>query len=381
MALQQNADSTGALARLMRSRDVLLAVGVILIVGMMIIPMPAVLMDLLLAVNIAIAVIILLVALFAEEPLDFSVFPSILLIVTLYRLALNVSSTRLILLDGDAGSIIESFGTFVIGGNIIVGLIIFLVLLIIQFLVITNGAGRVAEVAARFTLDAMPGKQMAIDADLNAGVITDEQARDRRERISAEADFYGAMDGASKFVRGDAIAALIIVAINLFAGIGIGVVQRGLNVSEAMNLFALLTVGDGLVSQIPALLISTATGIIITRSTKGGEVATQITEQIFGNPKVLLVAGGMLIAMALVPGLPLVPFMLVGVLVAALGYRQVQNDERVRVTAANAPVPDTRPKSTGPEEVVPLIQPDPMEVEIGYALIPLVDDSNQENLL
>ena len=269
--MQEAPATGGSLARLLRSRDVLLGVGVILIVGMMIVPVPAVLMDLLLATNIALAVTILLVALFTEEPLDFSVFPSILLIVTLYRLALNVSSTRLILLDADAGSIIDSFGGFVVGGNLIVGLIVFLVLLVIQFLVITNGAGRVAEVAARFTLDAMPGKQMAIDADLNAGVLTDEQARDRRERIAAEADFYGAMDGASKFVRGDAIAALIIVAINLFAGVGVGVLQQGLGVGDALNVFALLTVGDGLVSQIPALLISTATGIVITRSTKAGD--------------------------------------------------------------------------------------------------------------
>ena len=379
MAVQDNSPQDGAMGRLLRSRDVLLAVGVILIVGMMIIPMPPILMDLLLAVNIALAVTILLVALFAEEPLDFSVFPSILLIVTLYRLALNVSSTRLILLDGDAGSIIESFGSFVVGGNIIVGVIVFLVLLVIQFLVITNGAGRVAEVAARFTLDAMPGKQMAIDADLNAGVISDEQARDRRAGIAAEADFYGAMDGASKFVRGDAIAALIIVAINLFAGVGIGIAQRGLGFSDAINLFALLTVGDGLVSQIPALLISTATGIVITRSTKGGEVATQIATQVFGNPKVLLVAGGMLIAMALVPGLPILPFMLVGVLVTAAGYTQFQRQEQARAVAA-VPV-ETAPKPSGPEEVVPLVQPDPMEVEIGYALIPLVDDGSEENLL
>ena len=371
----------GSLVRLLRSRDVLLAVGVLLIVAMMIIPMPAILMDILLATNIAMAVMILLVALFAEEPLDFSVFPSILLIVTLYRLALNVSSTRLILIDGDAGSIIDSFGSFVVGGNLIVGLIIFLVLLVIQFLVITNGAGRVAEVAARFTLDAMPGKQMAIEADLNAGLLSEEQARDRRERIAAEADFYGAMDGASKFVRGDSIAALIIVAINLFAGVGIGVMQQGLGIGDALNVFALLTVGDGLVSQIPALLISTATGIVITRSTKGGEVATQITTQLFGNPKVLLVEGAMLVAMGLVPGLPILPFVLVGGVTVAVGYRQQQRAEQALVDAAAAAAPAAAPLPSGPEEVVPLVQPDPMEVEIGYALIPLVEDGNPENLL
>ncbi len=369
------------LSRLMRSRDVLLALGVLLIVGMMVIPVPPALLDLLLALNIAFAVTILLVTLFAKEPLDFSIFPSVLLLVTLYRLALNVSSTRLILLNGNAGSIIDSFGDFVVGGNIIVGLIIFLVLLVIQFLVITNGAGRVAEVAARFTLDAMPGKQMAIDADLNAGVINEEVARARRERIGEEADFYGAMDGASKFVRGDAIAALIIVAINLFAGVGIGVLQRGLNVGEALNLFALLTVGDGLVSQIPALLISTATGIVITRNSGGGEMAEQITRQIFGNTRVLLVAGGTLIFMGLMPGLPFVPFVLVGSLVAGGGYlAQQRRDRAALATATAAAAPEPR-KLSGPEEVVSLIQPDPMEVEIGYGLIPLVEDSNPENLL
>lgn len=380
MSLQTPAATT-SLSRIRRSRDVLLGVGVLMIVAMMIIPIPPLLLDMLLALNIAFAVIILLVTLFAEEPLDFSVFPSILLIVTLYRLALNVSSTRLILLDGEAGAIIESFGSFVVGGNIIVGLIIFVVLLVIQFLVITNGAGRVAEVAARFTLDAMPGKQMAIDADLSAGVITEAQARERREKIGREADFYGAMDGASKFVRGDAIAALIIVVINLFAGVAIGVLQRGLSVGDATSVFALLTVGDGLVSQVPALLISTATGIVITRNSGGGEMAGQITTQLFGNPKVLMVAGGMLVVMGVTPGLPLVPFVLIGGSVAGIGYFTQRRRRQRELEMAAARAEPTATPPSGPEEVVSLIQPDPMEIEIGYGLIPLVEESNPENLL
>ena len=380
MSAQTPPSESPGLRRLWGNSEVVLGIAVLLIVGMMIIPMPTPLLDLLLALNIALAVTILLVTLFAKKPLDFSIFPSILLIVTLYRLALNVSSTRLILLNGDAGAIIGSFGDFVVGGNIIVGLIIFIVLLVIQFVVITNGAGRVAEVGARFTLDAIPGKQMAIDADLNAGLITESAARQRREGITQEADFYGAMDGASKFVRGDAIAALIIVAINLFAGVGIGMLQRGLSISEALNVFALLTVGDGLVSQIPALLISIATGIIITRDSHGAELAVQISSQIFGNPKALMVSGGMLVVMGLTPGLPLLPFLLVGGPLAASGYLQRQRQGREAAAAALEPTSDV-PRLSGPEEVISIIQPDPMEVEIGYGLIPLVEDGNPVNLL
>ncbi len=380
MSAQTPPSESPGLRRLWGNSEVVLGIAVLLIVGMMIIPMPTPLLDLLLALNIALAVTILLVTPFAKKPLDFSIFPSILLIVTLYRLALNVSSTRLILLNGDAGAIIGSFGDFVVGGNIIVGLIIFIVLLVIQFVVITNGAGRVAEVGARFTLDAMPGKQMAIDADLNAGLITESAARQRREGITQEADFYGAMDGASKFVRGDAIAALIIVAINLFAGVGIGMLQRGLSISEALNVFALLTVGDGLVSQIPALLISIATGIIITRDSHGAELAVQISSQIFGNPKALMVSGGMLVVMGLTPGLPLLPFLLVGGPLAASGYLQRQRQGREAAAAALEPTSDV-PRLSGPEEVISIIQPDPMEVEIGYGLIPLVEDGNPVNLL
>ena len=255
-----------AASMLTRNSDIALAAIVLMIVLMMVIPLPPAVLDLLIAANIAFAITIMMVAMYTRDVLDFSVFPSLLLLVTLFRLAINVSSTRLILLQADAGKIIESFGQFVVGGSVVVGIVVFLILLVIQFVVITNGASRVAEVAARFTIDAMPGKQMSIDADLNAGIITDVEARERRVRITQEADFYGSMDGASKFVKGDAIAGMVIVAINLVGGIGIGVAQRGLSPGEAISTYSLLTIGDGLVSQIPALLISTATGLIVTRA-------------------------------------------------------------------------------------------------------------------
>ncbi|HET9442530.1 MAG TPA: flagellar biosynthesis protein FlhA, partial [Acidimicrobiales bacterium] len=252
--------------KISRAGQVGVPVAIMAIVVMLVVPLPAFLLDLLLVVNIAMAVLVLLVATQVRKPLDFAAFPSMLLVLTMFRLTLNVSSTRLVLLDGFAGKVIESFGHFVIGGSVIVGLVIFMILVVIQFIVITNGAGRVAEVAARFTLDAMPGKQMAIDADLNAGLIDDDEARRRRHDVSAEADFYGAMDGASKFVKGDAIAAVVIVLVNIFGGFGVGVLQQGLTIVDALRTFTLLTVGDGLVSQIPALLISTATGIMVTRA-------------------------------------------------------------------------------------------------------------------
>ena len=276
-------------ARLSRNADVVLATAVMMIIAMMVIPLPPWLLDLLVATNIAMGVTILLVAMYTREVLQFSVFPSLLLLVTLFRLAINVSSTRLILLQADAGQIIASFGDFVVGGSVLVGIVIFLILLVIQFVVITNGAGRVAEVAARFTLDAMPGKQMSIDADLNAGLITEQEAKSRRLRITQEADFYGSMDGASKFVKGDAIAGLVIVAINLVGGIAIGMMQKGLSPGEAISTYSLLTVGDGLVSQIPALLISTATGLIVTRAASDNHLGADIGRQLFSSPRALFI--------------------------------------------------------------------------------------------
>src|SRR5438309_1729580 len=278
---------------------------------MMVVPLPPIVLDMLLAVNISGAVSILLVSMYVQKPLDFSVFPSLLLIATMFRLALNVSATRLVLLHGAAGKVIESFGHFVVGGSLVVGLVIFLILIVIQFIVITNGAGRVAEVAARFTLDAMPGKQMAIDADLNAGAIDEQEARRRRAEVASEADFYGAMDGASKFVKGDAIAAIIITLINLFGGFIVGVVQHHISVSEAISTYSLLSVGDGLVSQIPALLLSISTGLIVTRAASDDDMGSDLVTQFGRQGRALKIAGGAAIAIALLPGLPKLPFLLV----------------------------------------------------------------------
>jgi flagellar biosynthesis protein FlhA len=292
------------LLSLLQQTDIVLALVVMLIIVMMVVPLPPALLDMLIALNISIGVTILLVSIYASEPLDFSVFPTLLLVCTLFRLALNVSSTRLILLHAHAGNIIQSFGQFVIGGSLIVGVVIFLILMVIQFVVITNGSGRVAEVAARFTLDAMPGKQMAIDADLNAGLIDEAEARRRRKQIANEADFYGAMDGASKFVKGDAVAALLIVCVNIFGGVATGVLQKGMGITDALQTYALLTIGEGLVSQIPALLISTATGIIVTRATSDGSLGEDVAKQLFSNPRTLFVASGLLGALGAMPGLP-----------------------------------------------------------------------------
>ncbi|MDQ5808594.1 MAG: flagellar biosynthesis protein FlhA, partial [Actinomycetota bacterium] len=312
-----SANST--LAKLSKYSDLIAAGAVVLVVVMMIVPLPAVLLDLFITLNISIALAIVVATLYLPRALDFSSFPSLLLLTTLFRLAINVSVTRLILLEGDAGHVVEAFGKFVVGGNVVVGLIVFLILVVIQFVVITNGAGRVAEVSARFTLDAMPGKQMAIDADLNAGQITEEEARTRREDISREADFHGAMDGASKFVKGDAIAAILITLINLIGGIIVGVAQQGMPFNEAVQHFSLLTVGDGLTAQIPALLISVATGILVTRSASNTDLGSDVADQIMAQKKAPLVAGVVICAFALVPGLPKLPFLIVGGLFFMVG--------------------------------------------------------------
>jgi flagellar biosynthesis protein FlhA len=361
--------------------DVVLAGAVLVIVGMMVIPLPTVIIDLLVASNFAVSITILLVAMYTKEVLAFSVFPSLLLLVTLFRLAINVASTRLVLLNGDAGQIIEAFGHFVIGGSLVVGIVVFLILLIIQFVVITNGAGRVAEVAARFTLDAMPGKQMSIDADLNAGLITESDARERRLRIMQEADFYGAMDGASKFVKGDAIAALIIVAVNLVGGFAIGVLQHGLGPGEAATTYSLLSVGDGLVSQIPALLISTATGLIVTRSGSGEHLGGDISRQMLANPRALFIVAAVLAAFGLVPGLPRFPFLVLATTMATAGYlvRERQRTVAQQVVATAAAERDERAQSV--DSVVSMLQVDPLEVEVGYGLIPLVDADHGGNVL
>jgi len=359
-----------------KNSDILLAFGLILMLGLMLIPLPPVLLDFLLAVNITAAVLILIVSLYIESPLDISVFPGLLLILTLFRLALNMSSTRLILLDGYAGKVIETFGAFVVGGNYVVGFLIFLILVIIQFIVIVKGSGRISEVAARFTLDAMPGKQMAIDADLNTGLITESDAKTRRSMISREAEFYGAMDGASKFVKGDAIAGLLITGINIIAGFIIGVAQRGMPFADALQSYTILTIGDGLVSQIPALLISTAAGLVVTRSAAGTALDMQMRTQLLANPRVLGTVAGAVLLFALVPGMPFMPFIILSI---TLGIGSYVTSKKKKQAESSLVVEET-PEEPSEEKVEQYLQVDPIEIEIGYGLISLVDEKQGGNL-
>ncbi len=359
--------------------NLVLAGAIVVILGVMILPLPTFLMDVMLVMNISGALMILFVSLYAKKPLDFSVFPGLLLIVTLFRLSLNVATTRLILGEGYAGEIIESFGSFVVQGNYVVGAVIFLILIIINFTVITKGATRIAEVSARFTLDAMPGKQMAIDADLNAGLLDDHEAKARREEIASEADFYGAMDGAAKFVRGDAIAGLLITVVNILGGLTIGVLQRGMPVAEAASVYSLMTIGDGLVAQIPALIISTASAIIITRATGSSQFGIEIANQLGAEPKATYITSGVLIMLGLVPGFPFYPFVLMGIVIAGVAYysdlanqREAQDEERALEEVAE-PLHE--------EKIEEFLHPDRFEVEIGYSLIPMVDTSQGGNLL
>ncbi|MBS42802.1 MAG: flagellar biosynthesis protein FlhA [Nocardioides sp.] len=360
-------------------------VGIVLVVVMLVIPLPPVVLDLLIAVNITGALLVLLTAMFVTRPLDFASFPSLLLVMTLFRLALNVSATRLVLLDGYAGKVIDTFGHFVVGGSLIVGLIIFVILLIIQFVVITNGAGRVAEVGARFTLDAMPGKQMAIDADLNSGLISEDEARRRRQEVHAEADFYGAMDGASKFVKGDAIAAIIITVVNLIGGLTIGLVQLGMAPAEAVSTYSLLTVGDGLVSQIPALLLSVATGLVVTRSASDGDMGSDIVRQITARRMPMQIAGFAAISLCLIPGLPKIPFLVAGGTLLLLSSRvpseqQAAEKALAAVEAGNAPAGGPSDDDL-PERLAEEIQVDPLGLDLAADLIDLVDDRNGGDLL
>jgi flagellar biosynthesis protein FlhA len=388
--------NTSALKKMLHYSDIGMAGLVMLIVVMMIIPLPTWLLDILLTVNISLGVVVLLATFYAERALDLAAFPTMLLIVTLFRLALNVSTTRLILLNGDAGQVVSAFGNFVVGGNYVVGAVVFLILVIIQFIVITKGSERVAEVAARFTLDAMSGKQMAIDADLNAGLIDEAGARERRLTIQREADFYGAMDGASKFVKGDAIAGLIITIINIIGGLSIGVLQRGLPLEKALGMYSLLTVGDGLVSQIPALLFSTATGVIVTRAAGQTNLGMDILTSLTNYPRPLFIGAVLLFALATVPGLPTIPFVMLGALLTLLGY-WVYREGKVQEAAGLDRAPgDGRPPAGGPgagagapspaapaspEDVMRLLTVDPMEAEIGYAIIPLVDPAQGGDML
>ncbi|MFN8132470.1 MAG: flagellar biosynthesis protein FlhA [Solirubrobacteraceae bacterium] len=371
-----------AVKRVLQHADLLAAGAVVLVVVMMIIPLPHAVVDFAITLNISAALAIVVATMYLTRALDFSSFPSLLLLTTLFRLAINVAVTRLILLEGDAGNVVKSFGQFVVGGNVIVGLVIFFVLVIIQFVVVTNGAGRVAEVGARFTLDAMPGKQMAIDADLNAGQITDEEARRRREEISQEADFYGSMDGASKFVKGDAIAAVLIVIINLVGGIMVGVLQQKMPFSEAIQHFSLLTVGDGLAAQIPALLISVAMGIIVTRAASDKDLGTDIAGQILKQDRAPLVAGGVICAFGLVPGMPKIPFFLVGAGFLAIGWA-LRKGSIPGFGSQPEPEPEAAlPELPAPrEQAIEALPVDPLELSIGFGLVPLVDERAGGSLL
>ncbi len=359
-----------------QTSEVIAVVGVMTVLAVMIVPLPAILLDFFLALNITVAVIILLISLYTLKPLDFSIFPSLLLITTLFRLSLNVASTRLILLHGNegisaAGKVIQSFGSFVVGGNYVVGTIVFIILILVNFVVITKGATRIAEVAARFTLDAMPGKQMSIDADLNAGLIDEAEAKSRRARISREADFYGAMDGAAKFVRGDAIAGILIVLVNIFGGFIIGVLQKNMALLEAAQNYTLLTVGDGLVTQIPALTISTAAGIVVSRTASEDTMGKELGRQFARYPKAVYLASLTIFIFGLIPGLPHIPFMALAMVLAGSAYlatREQAVDKGKEGGKGKEPEP-----GAGPEPVEHLLVVDPLEVEVGYGLLSLVD--------
>ncbi|MCB1121316.1 MAG: FHIPEP family type III secretion protein, partial [Verrucomicrobiae bacterium] len=407
-------DSTSRFMRAIKNGDYLLAAALFAVVIVLILPVPKAILDSLLSLSIGFSVMILLVIIYVREPVQLSVFPSVLLITTLYRLALNVASTRLILLDGDAGKIIESFGQFVVGGNYVVGAVVFLILVIVNFLVITKGAGRIAEVAARFTLDAMPGKQMAIDAELNAGIIDETTAQKRREKIQQEADFYGKMDGASKFVRGDAIAGILITLINVIAGFGIGMLQRGMTLPESLKLYTLLSIGDGLVSQIPALILSLAAGLLITRASGRQNLGSSLARQLGFYPRALGILGGILFFFAIMPGMPRIPFIALGGLAIALAFTMkrrkldatrfstlLDEAEDFEDPKSRADMPggaSTRiggkssseaesgvsavsdaPPTTG--ELQKLVDTDILSIELGYSLLRLADENKGGDLI
>jgi len=381
MAVNVSQQEKGAIGSgfLSRYSDVMVAGAAVMVVGMMILPLPHWMLDLLLCGNIALALSILLVTMYTSQPLEFSSFPSLLLMTTLFRLALNISATRLILLHASAGAVISAFGSVVVGGNFVVGIVVFIILVIIQFVVITNGAGRVAEVAARFTLDAMPGKQMAIDADLNAGLIDEKEAQHRRKNVAREADFYGAMDGATKFVRGDAIAAIIMIIVNVLGGFAVGVAQRGMSLTDALQTYTLLTVGEGLVTQIPALLISTATGLMVTKN--GGErsLGWELITQVFSRPKAIAITATVFAVLVIVPGMPKFPLLLAAGLAGLIAYFLAQNEKQAEIAAQLKAQHQEAPKP--PESMTDLIGVDALALEIGYGLIPLADPKQGGELL
>lgn len=374
--------STMGLFPSLKKSDTLMGFGVIAILAIMIIPLHPALLDILLATNITIALVIILISMYILNPLDFSLFPSLLLVTTLYRLSLNVASTRLILLHGNegiaaAGYVIKSFGMFLVGGNYFVGLVIFLILSVINFVVITKGSGRIAEVAARFTLDSMPGKQMSIDADLNSGLITEKEAIKKREKVNKEADFYGAMDGASKFVRGEAIAGLVIMGINILGGLLIGITQNNMSLIEAARSYTLLTIGDGLVSQIPSLIVSTAAGLVVTRAASDETLGDDVTKQILSYPKAVGIAGMILFSFGLIPGLPHIPFFIIGIasIVAAQYFSSLENEEEKSI-AEEAPT-----EHSFDETFESLLSPDMLGLEVGYGIISYIDSSQNGELL
>ena len=383
MALpQKNQISLNTIGKLFRANtDIMAAVAFICMVIIIIIPVTTWMLDILLTLNIAFALIVLLVTLFASDTRELNIFPSVLLTATLFRLALNISSTRLILSQADAGAVIAAFGQFVVAGNYVVGMVVFVIITVVQFVVITNGAGRVAEVAARFTLDALPGKQMSIDADFNAGLIDEETARTKRKEMQKEADFYGSMDGASKFVRGDAIAGIVIVLINILGGLGIGVFQLGMSVEESAAIFTILTVGDGLVAQVPALLISTSAGMLVTRSTAEASFGEEMTTQLSAFPKVIMLAAVLLFFLGIVPGLPPLPFFLLAFAGGALSYVLFRDKKQVTAEAEAIAEQEAVAAPPEPDDFRGLLKVELLEVEIGYNLVDLTDEARGGNLL
>jgi len=381
--MAQTKSGKSNMARLFKNGDIFVIGGLFGTILLMILPVPPLLLDCFLAMSIALSLLILLSILYVKEPAEFTGFPTLLLFVTLYRLSLNIASTRLILLDGYAGHIIETFGNFVVRGNYVVGLVIFLILVLINFIVITKGAGRIAEVAARFTLDAMPGKQMAIDAELNAGMINETEARARRRSVEQEADFYGAMDGASKFVRGDAIAAILITLINVLGGFAIGIVQKGMTVNEALQRFTLLSIGDGLVSQIPALITSTAAGILVTRAAAKEELGSELAKQLLSYPKVMVILTVMLGVFAIVPGMPMFPFLLLAGMTGFLAYNLRGHQQNAKPAALGEAAGATASKgpAASPDKLENLLNLDSLQIELGYGLINLADPRKGGDLL
>ena len=380
--MESTVKQSAGLTFLKKNSDIYMSIGIISVLVIMIIPLPTWLLDILLSCNITFSVVLILISIYIVEALEISIFPSLLLFTTLFRLAINISSTRLILLNGDqgtaaAGQVIKAFGTFVVGGNYVVGVVVFAILVIINLIVITKGSGRIAEVAARFTLDAMPGKQMSIDADLNNGIIDEEEAKLKRVKLEKESDFYGSMDGASKFVRGDATAGIIITFINIIGGLIIGVLQKDMSILEAAETYTLLTVGDGLVSQIPALMISTAAGIIVSRAASDGHMGDQFSSQLIVHPRAFATASIVLLFFAFVPGLPTIPFLGLSIISGFISYTVSQSNKMLQEPDEE----EQKKPIEGPENVEALLAVDDLEIELGYGLIGLVDKNQDGELL